>query len=441
VTRAWLARFAYVAVIALATIAEPTIPAASPIVTERLGRALTPGLMTPRDAVDALRNIVLFAGWGAVWTLTSPAGRGWPIVVRATGSGLLLSAVVETLQLASPMRTPSLLDVVTNTGGSFAGAFAMAALVLLLRAGRGGRSYFGLPMMLFAAGYGGAVLFEAFSPIFRQERLPGTWGLPLERLGIALQNITPWSLATFPSLDVLLFAPAGAFMVMALAESGTSYVRAATVTTAVGALLMSLAETARGAMGFAIEIGPITAHVLGIALGAFGAARLTPWFTRTLRGGARPLALFWLYALVLMLWSLRPFWPEFDTAMMAAKLPVERLIPLMAYRERIDVFSAADVLIPTLQLVPLGALLAVWPLRRHGLARGLLPAFMVVALLEVGQILIAGRYFDVTDLLIGAAALGMGHVAVRRAGYGVYGDSLDALPQPPGTPPGAARRP
>jgi VanZ family protein len=431
--RAWLARIAYIVVIALATIAEPTLPAASPIVSERLGQAFSPDAVTGRDAVDALRNLLLFAGWGAVWTLTAPAGRGWPIVARATGTGLLISAVVEGLQLAAPMRTPSALDVVTNTAGAFAGAFGVAALVLFLRAGRGRRSYFGMPMMLFAVGYGGAVLFEAFSPIFRQERLPGTWGPPFERLGIALQNITPWSLASFPSLDVLLFAPAGAFLVLALAEAGTAYVRAAIITTVAGAAVMAIAEIARGAIGFPIEVGPITAHVLGIALGAFGAARLTPWFTRNLRGGARPLALFWLYALVLMLWSLRPFWLE-SVALIADKLPVERFIPLMAYRERIDVFSAADVMIPTLQLVPLGALLAVWPLRRHGVAKGLLPAIIVVTALETAQIFIAGRFFDITDLLIAAAALGIGHVSVRRAGYGVYGSSLDALPEQPALP-------
>jgi VanZ family protein len=433
-----LARLAYVAVIAFATVAEPTLPAGGSIVTDRLSGALDPGFVG-RDLVDALRNLLLFAGWGAVWTVTSPVGRAWPIVGAATATGALLSAAAEAFQLVSPTRTPSVLDLLSNTAGAFLGALGVAVLVVLLRASRGQRSYVGMPMALFATGYGGGVLFEALSPVFRQERLPGSWGPPQARLMLALQNFTP-SLAGFAFLDIVLFAPAAAFAVAALGEMGMAYRKAAVVVSVGGVALAVLAETMRGALGYPIESGAMLAHSLGFGLGALAAARGLPRMTRSLRGAARPLALWCVYAVLLGLWALRPFYPEYSFASIAHKLPIVRFIPLQAYRDRVDVVSAADAAIPVLMLVPLGALMVAWPLRRRGWAAGLLPAIYLMTILEVAQILVAGRFFDITDLLVAAAALALGWHAAQRAGYQPHGEALSAMPRPPDAPAAARAR-
>ncbi|HMC19888.1 MAG TPA: hypothetical protein VKH16_11690, partial [Gemmatimonadales bacterium] len=104
------ARWGYVAVVLLATLTQlhpsPDLTAAG----ARLARAFTPSLGW-RDAIDGLRNTVLFAGLGAVWVVTSPSGAVRAEIRRATLVGLALSATVEGLQVFSPVRTASIVDV------------------------------------------------------------------------------------------------------------------------------------------------------------------------------------------------------------------------------------------------------------------------------------------------------------------------------------------
>src|SRR2546430_5587334 len=127
-TRFVAARVAYVAVVLVATVTElhfsPDLAAA----LQRLARAFTPSLGW-RDAIDGLRNAALFGGLGVVWVVTSPSGRVRAEIWRATLVALALSATVEGLQVFSPVRTASIVDVTTNTLGGCGGALAMALLV------------------------------------------------------------------------------------------------------------------------------------------------------------------------------------------------------------------------------------------------------------------------------------------------------------------------
>ena len=88
-------------------------------------------------------------------------------------------------------------------------------------------------------------------------------------------------------------------------------------------------------------------------------------------------------------------------------------------------FSVADVLILFLLFLPLGGLLAVWPLRSKGRLAGFAPAIYLAVVLEVCQIFVAGRSLDITDLLVQSAAAMVGWTVVRRAGFSPYGAQLD----------------
>src|SRR5437588_10592467 len=107
------ARWGYVAVVLLATLTQlhfsPDLSAAA----ERLVRAFTPSLGW-RDAIDGLRNTVLFAGLGAVWVVTSRFGNVRAEIRRATVVGLALSARGEGLQVFSLVASASLLDVTAD---------------------------------------------------------------------------------------------------------------------------------------------------------------------------------------------------------------------------------------------------------------------------------------------------------------------------------------
>ncbi|HEV2132152.1 MAG TPA: VanZ family protein [Longimicrobiaceae bacterium] len=421
------ARLAFAAVILLATLSPWRFDADAASVLEDLRHALQPSL-SPRDLVDGVRNLALFAGWGAVWFVTGPRARPWPVVLAATATGAALSLLVELLQLLSPSRTASVLDVLTNSAGALGGAMVTALCIVWMRAARGERSFVGVPAALLAVPYAGAAMLEALIPLFRQETL--AWGGPLPRLRAAVEHFQTEPALSFPLLDVPLFFPAGALAVAALVERGVSYRAAGIVVALAGAALSGLLEMAGAMVGQPIEPPAAVAHALGAAVGAAAAAWLLPTLTLRLRRRPRALALLVAYAAVLALWSWRPFVPELTTAAILTELSPARLIPLRAHAERVDLFSVVDISVLFLLYLPLGALLAVWPLRRRGAWQHLLPALYLTVFLEAGQILIAERFFDITDILVKCAGAAAGWMLMRRAGFAAYGEALPAATPP-----------
>src|SRR5204863_9411909 len=207
------ARSRYVAVVLLATLTHLHPPPDLPAAGARLARALSPSLGW-RDAIDGLRNTVLFAGLGAVWVVTSRSGAVRAEIRRATLVGLALSATVEGLQVFSPVRTASIVDVTTNTLGALVGAGAVALLIAAVVAAKGARSYLGVPAFLVAGAYGAAVLCETLTPLFGPAALPWTAGGPVGRLNAGLAAAGPISFDSLPLVDLLLFAPAGSLCTM-----------------------------------------------------------------------------------------------------------------------------------------------------------------------------------------------------------------------------------
>lgn len=412
-------RAAYVAVILLATLTHLHLSGGLGAAAGRLAHAFSPSLGW-RDAIDGLRNVALFAGLGAVWVVTSLTGQAAAEIRRATLVGLALSAAVEGVQLFSPVRTASVVDLATNTFGAFAGAAATAALIFEVQRSRGARSYLGVPATLLAAGYGIAVLVEATVPLFQSEPLPGAEGGPLGSLRFALGAAT---FAPGPEqwFDVALFAPAGFLAVMALAERGRDAARAWVQVAWAGAALVLAAELGHGAIRLPIRWGAGLLHAAALAGGAWAAGRWLGALSRRLRGPARARTAIVALAALLVLWGWRPLLPQTDPGLVAAQLSVEHLVPLAALAGEQDVFSALHVAQQFLLYLPLGALLAVWPLRLAGRWAHLLPALWLAAAVELGHILLANRFFDVTNALLAFAGVAMGWVVVRRSGFRPYG--------------------
>ncbi len=425
------ARVAYVLVVFLATLKalefDPNLGDAA----LRLEDAFNP-VTSARDLVDAVRNVALFAGWGAVWVISGrPTVRLFTTLIGAAVTGLALSAGVETLQLFSEMRRASVLDLITNTTGAVAGAIVMTAMVAMAWGLRGWKSYVGIPAVVLAGGYLGAVFFESVVPLDRAVPLLGVYGGPFSRFGAALSQIK-LGMSTFPMTDVFLFLPLGVLGVAALTELREfqqKYGRAAVVTCLFGLVLSATAEVGRGALGLPIELGVILVHTGAIGLGAVVSAKLLPAFTRTFRGRKRAKVVFVGYAVVLMLWAWRPYWPEWDLADILEQFSVERFIPLAAARWRMDLFSVSDVAGQFFRYLPLGAMLAVWPLRIEGPLGACLPGLYLALALEFGQAFVAGRYFDVgTDLAVQCAGVVIGWMVIRQAGFRPHGEMMPPRP-------------
>src|SRR6267378_415877 len=420
------ARLGYVAIVLLATVTglhfSPDLTAA----TQRLVRAFTPSLGW-MDAIDGLRNTVLFAGLGVTWVMTSLSGRVRAEIARVTLIGFGLSVMVEGLQVFSPVRTASILDVTSNTLGAFAGAVVVAQFLVALHRAKGAPSYLGVPLFPRAGAYTVAVLCEALTPLFRSTPLPWVSGGPLARLRVALGLALPLRLGEVPWSDVLLFAPAGFLVVMLFAERGRSARLTWPAVAAGGAACAFAAEAAHGMIGLSIHWEAAATRAVAVAAGAWWARRRLAVLSRTLRGPRRALAAIAAYALLLVLWGWRPFLPETDIGAIVQQLTADHLVPLMSLVERVDVFTALHVAQVFLLYLPLGCLLAVWPLRLRGRWSHLWPAVWLAWGIEAGHLVIADRYFDVTNALIACGGLGIGWLALRRSGFGPYGEALAPL--------------
>jgi VanZ family protein len=399
----------------------------------RLWEAIFPSL-APGDVVDFARNIVLFAGWGLVWMATAPRGGGWRSVRRATLWGALLSTMVELCQVGSRNRYPSILDVLSNSCGSFLGAFCFGAVIYILRDHRDRKSYFGLPAAMLAAAYGAGVSLEAVVPFLRGS-LGRVRGGVLRRVALVLAAFRWESVLWIPWEDILLFAPAGVLAVVALAEAGLPHREASRRVAWAGTLLAAVTELLHAPLGIPIVLGAALAHATAVALGAWAAGRWLAPLSTKVRGADRPRGLMTAYALLLVAWAWRPYIPEFDPGQYARKLHAPWWVPLALTGRSSDSFAIVDVSIPFLLAVPAGALLAVWPLRREGPLRTALPGIYLAFLLEAGQLFIVGREPDITDFLVAAAGVATGWLCLRRAGFQPYGELLPrpiADPQPEG---------
>ena len=420
------ARLAYVAVVLLATVTQldfsPDLAAAA----QRLARAFTPSLGW-RDAIDGLRNAALFGGLGVVWVVTSPSGKVRAEIWRATLVALGLSVTVEGLQVFSPVRTASIVDVTTNALGALGGAVVMALLVTAVVRAKGGHFLLGVPTFLLAGAYALAALCEAVTPLFRSDRLPGVEGGPLTLLHTMLDQSAPLRLGEVPLLDVPLFAPAGFLVVVLLFERLGSARRIWPAVAGAGAGLAFAAELLHGAFGLSIRWEAAATHAAAVGAGAWAAQHRLPELRQGLRGWARARAAIAAYAGLLVLWGWRPFLPRTDIGAITQQLTTDHLVPLASLAGRVDVFSALHVAQQFLLYLPLGSLLAVWPLRR---SRHLWPAVWLALAIEAGHIVIADRFFDVTNALVACAGLGIGWLVVQRSGFAPHGEASAAARRP-----------
>ena len=417
------ARMAYVAIILVATLSNLHFDSALVDVPYRLHRAL---ILSPHlsDAIDAVRNILLFAGLGAVWVATSRLSRPGATLLTLTIVSMLLSGCVEALQLFSPIRNASLIDVTTDTlGGLFGGLTTLGAFAVIHEGARK-RSYIGIPAIMIAASYGLATIMEAFVPLFRQELLPQLGGSVGERIGRAIDAIRISSLSQLPFVDALIFFPAGVFAVTALVESGWSAPVAAATVVIGAAFIYPVVEVLHGVAALPIILGAGLIHVAAASLGAVVAAIWIAPFSRRFPIRTRASLIAVAYSLIIMIWSWRPFRLDLSLASMSEQFTGDHLIPLRALASRGDLFSVTDVISQGVIFFPLGALLAVWPLARKGKLRGLLPAIYLAIVLEAGKIPISDRFMDVTHILIQSAGAALGFLLVRRLGYAVAGEML-----------------
>lgn len=413
------------AILILATLTPFVIQMPEQGVGHLLLAALHPR-MTPKDMVDGVRNVVLFAGWGLLWVLSARPGRaGTTREIRgAVVSGASLSVTLELIQLFVPTRTTSILDVLTNTTGALLGAAAAVGLVVAARVQRRRRSFLGVPMSHVAIAYGIAIAFEATFPLMRSGR-PGTFGGPLTRFAWSLRHLAPGSLLHLPLFEALLFLPAGFLAAAALVEAGASYRDAARWTAVGGTALAVAGEAAHLFLAEPVVLGAVIVHAGAVAAGGWLAGWRLPAMTRSWHGRMRPLLFLAAYVIILALWTWRPFDLQVRPGALAHSISWRRLVPMASLDARSDLYTVSDVAVAFFLFVPVGIVLAAWPLKREGSLSGLLPAFVLAVALEAGQVFVAYRYVDITDAIETFAGAAVAWAVLREAGYPIRGTLLE----------------
>jgi glycopeptide antibiotics resistance protein len=363
---------------------------------------------------DLIGNVLLFIPWGglmAVWLAGRRVAPG-AALVAAAASGCALSSLVETLQVYSPLRVSSWIDVATNTVGSALGGGLGWWLARVFWPGveatlnsRAARH----PLAVLTAVSALGVLMASLAPFdvsvdvsdlrasVKGARLV-PFSTPIDHPSRALEA---WGWAG----EVLVWTMLGGLCALSLVEARFAGPQGAAVTV-----------TAAVAMSAFIELLQVTIRsrrpdttsvVLAGAGAAIGALLVVRNPRKSPRSWVGVALVLWALAIVLEAWA-----PPQFSASGHRDLAWEMFIPFWAYYRRTDIHALADVIVQTLRYLPLGALLALrfdgnvaWRVAAIGLSIGLG--------LEVGQFFLENRSPEVTDALSGAVGSWLGFTLAR----------------------------
>jgi VanZ family protein len=329
---------------------------------------------------DMVQNVVLFLPFGFFgWFVLRSA-----LLVAVLGG--MLSASVEILQSMSPTRTSSMTDLCTNAGGALVGALVAAILAqpLETRVLPGLRKLLrrqpGAAVLLALIG---ATIFRAWAPFiptldfgaFKGQAkgfLHDPWGSK------------PWEMLLF---DVVLYAGLAVawiretrygftvWLYAGVLEFGQFFLRAHSpalqdVAAAWAGIAVGTMFTKRTGPGPAREVGELTRRFPGVCV---------------------------LFALALpALRALEPFrFGEWSTP------DASRFVPFASLFGNVTVLTVANFFTIIAVYLPLAY---VMKLRGRSTGMAAVACFVVATCLEIGQIPLEGRTFDMTEAMLAAAA-------------------------------------
>lgn len=384
----------------------------------------------PPSLSDLVQNVVLFVPFGffGALALTSLRRRGPVVGAFLIGLlGLALSAFVEGLQTMSVLRSPSASDLVTNFLGALVGAACAWAYTLRLKAGlddtlaRMTRERPGLLLWLVAVL---AVTAGALAPF-----VPS---LDVSDLRANVRGLLdhPWG----PKPPMALLGDALAFGAVAFLGTGELLPwlasrrrrggEGASASRAAGVMVAVLVTVAL-ALGLEVVQLFIVGHSPGVqdaAAGAAGALAGALIAAASARGPLRPARALGEFcarapvlavgfaALVPALRALSPF-ELVSPGEKLADFDPWQLVPFWAFFRNINPSTLDNVFEAAAHYVPIGYVLAALGRRA---ATGFACAMVLAVALEVLQIGIAGRTFDITEGLYAGAGAIVGAWALDR---------------------------
>lgn len=402
----------YLACIALATLIglgfDPVLANAK----WRLARALGVRL-SARDLVDAARNVALFAGWGVTLALVTRPLATRRTVAVATLTGLLASVTVEAAQCFSTRRMASLADVATNTLGACLGA-AVVVLVEWRASGDVRRgTLLGVPAWFAAGGLALAALGFAYAPSARPAAVVSWAGSPLGRLAdVRATPATAFEWWTFVP-DVAVFGALGLVAALAVADrAGRLRLPQLAAWAAIAAAASAGAQLLRGLSGLRRETGAAWVQGVAVAAGlAVGLLAVGAWRRRV---PAAPARAGWVAGAIVLVLLVCNWMPAWWLGGATAEPSWRQLVPMYSLYMRQDLGSVFIVAQKAGLGAALGALVA--GRRMAGVRQpGLRAVALLAVAVEAGQLLVPGRWPDVTDVLLITAGAAVTAVLALRA--------------------------
>jgi glycopeptide antibiotics resistance protein len=370
---------------------------------------------------DVWANVLLFIPWG--FLICVHAGRRGlrflTIMSLALFSGACLSGAVELLQLFSPRRHTSFVDVVTNTFGSVVGALAAwpvtqwiwPVLIVRLR-----QLVVWRPLESCSLCVAAGMVLAAASP-FSPRLSPGELRQAFQAarfipFGPALNGAAP-ARSVGPTLQELLtWVLAGGLFALSAKEADQR-----------GRTAVQTAMTAAAGLSLVIEVihlavrgrdADLSSVVLALVGSGAGAAAAVSRFADQPRRAITPALFIWGVAVLLSSWDPLTFrWPG------PPYWHPEWLVPFWSYFRSRSLADLGDVTVQALRFAPLGALLAArsW---RQTLLQVVIFAFVLALCFETGQAFLPRRTADMSDVLTAAAGAAAGWALFR------WGESLQS---------------
>ncbi len=363
---------------------------------------------------DMVQNVVLFMPFGffGYLGLAAVRKRGAALGVLLMGfMGLCLSLLVESLQTMSATRSPSATDLATNFAGSFGGAMVAAVYIHLLQEKLRKVTAELLrtnPGLLIFLVYLVAVTAGSLAPF-----------IPTLDIGLLRANVrafldNPWGPKPIGALltDGLLFAALAFLCAKELpaylgsrswfpafnAKENNPVAAAAFGVVCIGGLAFVLEAAQMVIMGHSpgvqdAVVGAGCAVLGGIALAVSSRGPVKPARALGELSKAAPVLVLGFGVLAPTLRALQPF--EFQTMSEAVgAITVWQFVPFAALFENINLSTFRNVFEASAIYLPLGYALHAWGMNTRV---GFFICLGLGELLEVLQIPVAGRVFDITE--------------------------------------------
>ena len=366
---------------------------------------------------DILSNILFFVPFGLLCGARQASrGRGFVLSVLLTAVvSACLSLLIETLQLYSPQRYSSFVDLATDTfGGTVAAPFGWWFLRFVWPALRPRLAALrDRPLRAIAWATAAIVVVLSLEPFDLNIEVdalkkaikslrPIPFGAPLRG---SIPSSEPWAW----TLETVVWTLIGGTMCLAHRERRSWRLTPLVAVPLTCALLAAVVETLQ--LGVESRSTDATNVVFAAVGGLIGAAvPVATWNVRSSRFSA-PAIVVAFGALALARWT-PPEWLPSGLETFHWRM----LVPFLQHYEgvnRMPVMGVvSDIVIETVTFLPIGILLAIAS-ERWTVWRAACVGLLLGVVLEAGQLVHATRTADMTDALFGALGCGIGVYAWR----------------------------